>query len=402
MDNFFFGASLSAHQSEGNNINSDWWKFEHEVLKDPKLQSGAAANHWDLFEGDFKLAHELGHNAHRFSIEWAKIEPKQGQIDYKAVEHYKKVFQELRKHKLTPFTTLFHFSLPEWFAEMGGFEKKDNLRHFINYCKFIGTTFRDNMEYIITMNEPDVYAYHSYMIKKWPPQKGSYWAFDRVTKNLIEAHRMAYCALKAIKPDFQISIAKNNQVFKPDRMNNPLDWILTKFLDHRWNFYFLDKTKKYLDFIGLNYYFYRSVRADMSLAEQFGQMSYPTSRKTDMNWEVYPKGLYVLLQDLSKRYKNLPIIITENGVADHGDLLREDTIKEALYWIFKAKDEGVKIFGYLHWSLIDNYEWDSGFTPKFGLIRVDFQDNFVRTVRPSALVYRNLIRHHLNKNITPK
>jgi len=142
METFYFGAALSAHQSEGNNIHSDWWKFEHEKLKEPDLISGKADNHWELFEEDFKLAHELGHNAHRFSIEWAKIEPEEGQIDYEAVAHYKKVFESLEQNKLMPFTTLFHFSLPQWFAEKGGFEKRDNIRYFINYCKFIGTTFR--------------------------------------------------------------------------------------------------------------------------------------------------------------------------------------------------------------------------------------------------------------------
>ncbi|MCC6643940.1 glycoside hydrolase family 1 protein [Candidatus Peregrinibacteria bacterium] len=394
MPNFFFGASLSAHQVEGENIHSDWWEFEQNILKpEGKDVSGQATNHWELYETDFHLAHQLGHNAHRLSLEWAKIEPVQGQIDYDVIKHYKKVFESLDKNKLTPIVTLFHFTLPKWFADNGGFENKDNIRHFVNYCKFIGTTFRDELKYIITINEPEIYAYHGYLIKKWPPQKDKYSLFNKVLKNLAKAHNQAYDDLKAIKPDFQVGVAKNNQVFRPDRPTNIFDNLIALFFRKHWNFYFLDLIKHRQDFIGLNYYFYRCVRADIHLIEQFCQVSYPTSRKTDMDWEVYPKGLYLMLKEIYKRYKK-PIIITENGVADHLDMLREDVIKEGLDWIFKAKEEGVEVFGYMHWALTDNYEWDSGFDPKFGLIKIDYKDNFVRTIRPSGLLYRDLIKKY--------
>lgn len=397
MSKFFFGSSISAHQTEGNNIHSDWWEFELKELKPIGLDvSDKAANHWELYEEDFRLANQLGHNALRFSIEWAKVEPKEGQIDYQVLDHYKKVFENLSLNKLTPFVTLFHFSLPKWFAEKGGFENKDNIRHFVNYCKLIGTTFREEIQYIITINEPEIYAYHSYLIKKWPPLKHSYRTYVKIIKNLAKAHKQAYNDLKSIKPDFLISVAKNNQVFRPDRPYNIMDKLLSILLKKKWNFDFLDRVKHQLDFIGLNYYFYRCVRADFKLASDFCQTSYPTTRKTDINWEVYPKGLYLMIKELDHRY-NKPIIITENGVADRQDKLRTDVIKESLYWLFKSKDEGAKVFGYLHWSLIDNFEWDSGFTPRFGLIKVDYDENFSRSIRPSALIYKNLIKKYLKQ-----
>lgn len=394
MNKFYFGSALSAHQSEGNNFSSDWWEFENTILKDMGLEkSGKASNHWELFEEDFKIARELGHNAHRFSIEWAKVEPSQGQINYDVLEHYKKVLDSLLENNITPFITLFHFTLPKWFADIGGFEKKGNIRHFLNYCKLIGSTFRDEMKYIITMNEPNIYAYHGYLVKKWPPQQRSYFKYSRIVSNLVLSHKLAYEDLKGINPEFKIGIAKNNQVFRPDRKFNLLDHILSITFNKKWNHEFLDRIKHHQDFIGLNYYFYRCVRADFKFVDTFCQISYPTSRKTDMNWEVYPKGLYILSKDLHKRYKK-PIIITENGVADHSDKLREDVIKESLYWLFKAREEKADIFGYLHWALIDNYEWDSGFTPRFGLIKVDYDDNFNRTIRPSALTYREQIKKY--------
>jgi beta-glucosidase len=394
MPNFYFGAGLSAHQTEGNNIHSDWWKFEQTTLKEKGITpSGQATDHWHLYEADFRLAKELGHNSHRFSIEWAKIEPQQGQIDYVALDHYKKVFESLAKNKLTPFTTLFHFSLPQWFADLGGFEKKANIRHFVNYCKLIGATFRDQLQYIITINEPEIYAYHGYLIKKWPPLKNNYLLYNKVLKNLSLAHREAYESLKAINPEFQIGVAKNNQIFQADRKNNPFDHLISIFFKYWWNLSFLNHIRNHQDFIGLNYYFYRCVRADWKLVDEFCQTSYPTPRKTDIDWEVYPKGLYINILELYKKYKK-PIIITENGVADHSDKLREEVIKEGLDWIFKARQEGAKVFGYLHWSLTDNYEWDSGFTPRFGLIKIDYDDAFLRTIRPSALVYRDLIKKY--------
>jgi len=174
-----------------------------------------------------------------------------------------------------------------------------------------------------------------------------------------------------------------------------MDNLLVKYFKYSWNHKFLNQTKKYLDFIGLNYYFYRSVKFKSSLAKQFYQLPYPTCQKTDMDWEVYPKGIYLMINDLWKRYK-LPIIITENGVADSKDKLRESMIKETLQWVFKAKKEGADIRGYIHWSLIDNFEWDSGFSPEFGLIKVDYK-NFSRSIRPSALVYKDLINKYSNQ-----
>lgn len=395
MSNFYFGAALSAHQAEGNNTTSDWWDFEKNVLKAPEFQSGQATNHYQLYEEDFKLASQLGHNAHRFSIEWARIEPEEGQINYEAVEHYKKVFESLAKYKLTPFVTIHHFTLPKWFADKGGFLKKNNIIYFLNFCKFIGTEFREEMCHIIVFNEPDVYSYHGYLLGKWPPRQKKFFQYTKVLKNITIAHRLAYDALKAIKPEFSIGISKNNMVYRPDSAYSPLDWVLLRIINFHWNFSILNKIKNHLDFIGLNYYFYRSVKADISLLSSFGQYSYPTSRKTDMNWEVYPKGLYVTTKELYKRYK-LPIIITENGVADRADKLREDAIREGLYWLFKSKAEGTDIFGYLHWALTDNFEWDSGFDPKFGLIKIDYKD-FSRSVRPSALIYRDLIKKYQKK-----
>lgn len=395
MAEFLFGATTSAHQVEGNNYSSDWWEFEKRVLSKQGFQSGKAANHWELYEEDFALAKELGHNCHRLSIEWAKIEPEEGKIDFSVIDHYKKVLSCVKKNGMTPIVTLWHFTMPLWFAKKGGFLNKKNLHVFVDYAKFITAELKDHLEYVITINEPVVYAYQSFLTGNWPPQKKKYRLYKKVLKNLASVHNKTYHVLKSRNPELKISIAKNNQVFEPARKNNAFDLLFVKYFEYDWNHSFLNRTRHNLDFIGINYYFYRAVKFTRTLAKKFYQFPYPTCRKTDMDWEVYPKGMYLTLTDIWKRYK-LPIIVTENGVADSKDKLRESMIKETLEWLFKARDEGVDVRGYLHWSLLDNFEWDSGFNPEFGLIKVDYK-NFARSVRPSALMYKKLIEKYTKK-----
>ncbi len=399
MKKFYFGAATSAHQVEGNNIHSDWWKFEKEVQAKEGFMSGEAIRHYELFDDDFKLASDLGHDAHRFSIEWAKVEPREGKFDEAVLDHYREVFKSLRKHGLKPFVTLWHFTFPLWFAKRGAFEKRDNIFYFVRFCKKIAEVFRDDVEFFITINEPEVYLYYAYLGGKWPPQKKSFRALVKVYRNLYRAHREVYKSLKQVNPDFQIGVAKNNPSFSPDRHKNIFDWTLVYLLRYLWNHLFLDCIKTSYDFIGLNYYFHRSMRFDLRLAGQFFIHPCNSCDKTDMGWEIYPRGVAGVLRDLWKRYRK-PIIITENGVADKADRLRGDYIENVLEHVFNAKKYGVDVFGYLHWSLLDNFEWADGFEPRFGLVEVNYA-NYERKVRPSAYKYEKLIKNY-RKTLTEK
>jgi len=386
---FYFGAATSAHQVEGNNVNSDWWKFEQEVQAKKGFMSGKATNHYELFDHDFALAEKLGHDAHRFSIEWAKVEPTEGKFDQKVLDHYKEVFKSLKKHGLKPFVTLWHFTLPLWFAEKGGFEKRENIFYYVRFCKKIAEIFRNEMEFVMTINEPEVYLYYSYLGGKWPPQKKSFFAFIKVYKNLIRAHRQVYTALKATNSDFKIGVAKNNPSFSPSRHKNIFDHFLVWVLKYVWNHLFLDNIRNYQDFIGLNYYFRRSMRFTRKMAKLFFIHPSNTAERTDMGWEVNPQGIAGNLKDLWKRYHK-PLIVTENGVADRADRIRPQYLVDVLEHVFNAKKTGVDVFGYIHWSLTDNFEWADGFDPCFGLIAINYE-NFVRTPRPSAYKYQELI-----------
>lgn len=393
-EKFYFGAATSAHQVEGDNVHSDWWKFEREVQATEGFMSGKAANHYELFDQDFALAETLGHDAHRFSIEWAKVEPEEGKFDEAVLAHYREVFASLKKHGLKPFVTLWHFTFPLWFARKGALEKRENVFYFVRYCKKIAEVFKDDMEFALTINEPEVYLYYAYLEGKWPPQKKSAWSFMKVYRNLVIAHRLVYRAFKEVNPNYKIGIAKNNPAFSPDRHKNVFDRFLVYLLKFLWNHLFFDLIRKEQDFIGLNYYFHRNMRFDLSMAKLFFIHPCNSCETTDMGWEVYTKGVAGLLRDLWKRYRK-PIIITENGVADQKDRLRGQYIADVLEHVFNAKKDGVEVFGYLHWSLLDNFEWADGYGPRFGLVEVNYH-NFVRTPRDSAYRYKEIIKMYRN------
>ena len=363
-EGFLWGAATSAHQVEGGNFNS-WSKWEK---SQKKYISGKACDHYNRFKQDFDLAKSLNHNAHRFSIEWSRIEPVEGKINQGAIEHYREVLIALKERGIEPFVTLYHWPLPQWLAEKGGWLHPKAPYYFDRYVKIISENLFDYVNFWITINEPNVYASNSYLKGNWPPQKKNVFKYLKVLKNLAEAHKLAYRSLHLIDLECQVGIAKNNIYFER-----------IPFISYFWNKYFLNKIKNYQDFIGLNYYFHSRL---------FGNKN---ESVTDMGWEIYPKGIYYVLKKL-KKY-NKPIYITENGLADAKDDKREDFIKDHLFWIHKAIKEGVDVRGYFYWSLLDNFEWSDGFWPKFGLIEVDYK-TLERKIRPSAYKYAEICKNN--------
>ncbi|MEA2113047.1 MAG: family 1 glycosylhydrolase, partial [Patescibacteria group bacterium] len=226
------------------------------------------------------------------------------------------------------------------------------------------------------LNEPNIYSGCSFLLGIHPPQKKNIFKYFRVLNNLAKAHKLAYRSLHLIDLDCQVGISKNNIYFEGG--------LLAKFAHYFWNKYFLDKIKDEQDFIGLNYYYHNHVKGF-----RFNQNK--NKEVSDMGWEIYPKGIYYVLKDLAK-YKK-PIYITENGLADAKDKKRAKFIKEHLFWVYKAIQERVDVKGYLHWSLLDNFEWDKGFWPRFGLVEMDYR-TMERKVRPSAKIYAEICRRN--------
>jgi beta-glucosidase len=387
--NFLWGAATSAHQVEGNNIHNDWWLAEQShTLREA---SGGACRHYELYTQDFQIAKELNHNCHRFSIEWSRIEPEEGKFDLSAIEHYRQVIEDLKKQEIEPVVTLFHFTNPIWFSKKGGWTNPKLNRYFLRFVERIVKEFATQVKFWITINEPLVYSSHSYLLGAWPPKEHSLFKTAKVTLNLAGAHVLAYRIIHKIyqekllsKP--MVSISANLQAFeicRPTLKNK-----LALYLRHKlYNLYFIDELvrKGTLDYIGVNYYGRNLVDVEnwgiKHLLLDTCMHNHHPLPKNSLGWEIYPEGLYKLLVAL-KEY-NLPILITENGICTEDDNLRWDYIKGHLEATHKAIAQGVNVLGYIYWSLMDNFEWDKGFGPRFGLVYIDYQ-NQKRTIKPSA------------------
>lgn len=368
---FLWGAACASYQVEGGNNNCDWAKAAREGIV-PICD--LSADHYRRYEADFDLARGLGHNCHRLSIEWARVEPEEGKFDFNEVAHYKNVIAALKTRGLEPLVTLWHFTLPIWFSASGGFENPRSPEQFGRYAEFAAKEILGEVKLIQTMNEPMVWIGNGYLHGHWPPFRKNYFVGWKALRNLIKAHRLAYGNIKSAKKDAMVSIAKNNMCFLA-RGVNPINYLLPAFFNYSWNRYFLNKIISRLDFIGLNFYKTMVFGPD------------PSFPKTEMGWDIYPEGLYRVLMEL-KRYK-MKIFITENGLSDSTDSKRRGFIADHLAQVHRAIRDGVDVRGYFHWSLLDNYEWAEGFEKRFGMIEINFKTQ-ERKVRPSAYFYKEI------------
>lgn len=392
---FYWGAATASYQVEGGIEDVDWAEA---ARRGYVPHARKACDHYNRYEEDFDIAKSLGHNAHRLSIEWSRIEPEAGKFDEGGIEHYRKVLRALRARGIEPFVTLWHFTSPTWFSETGGFERGDAPEVFARYAAYVAKELGGECRHFSTINEPIVYANNGWLRGTWPPfkrfsfidfvrmtnsgkmhnrfsQKGivPFLTYLRVRKNLAAAHRKAYVAMKKIRPESDISIVRDVFVF--DANWNPINKLIASIMNWFWTYRFQNGLKGQYDSIGLNYYFHKT----------FGDRR--KYKKSDIGWHIRPEGIYNALYMLS-RYKK-PIFISETGIADREDVYRGDYIRGQIRAVHLAIEEGIDVRGFMYWSLLDNFEWALGYEQKFGLVEVDFQ-TFKRTIRPSAYVYKEI------------
>lgn len=380
---FLYGAATSAHQTEGNNVNSDWWAWE--MGRPVDMRSGLAADSYDRWRDDLRLAKALGHNAHRFSIEWSRIEPQPGVWNKQALAHYREILEEMKELGLVPFVTLHHFTNPLWFAKRGGWLRSDAAELFARYVKAVTEYVGDLAVFWITVNEPVLWSDLAYWQKRWPPQEHSLIKFNRAVRHLAAAHKKAYRILHRHSPLARVGVAKHLIAYQPasgTRRNRAA----CRAAEWCFNRRFYNLTWPQNDFLGVNYYFQRTV--SWQFRPPFIKQTDVAGEKSDIGWTVAADGLRNVLVSL-KQYRR-PIYVTENGLADELDLRRGDFIRDHLRAVEQAQAQGADVKGYFYWSLIDNYEWDLGVKPRFGLVAVDYE-TMARTVRPSAYVYKGII-----------
>ncbi|MBL8719117.1 MAG: glycoside hydrolase family 1 protein [Myxococcales bacterium] len=413
---FLFGAASAAMQIEKGLPNSDWYqwaKLPGKVINGDNPDDGPdALAHVDE---DVKALVDAGANAYRFSIEWSRIYPTKADFDAdkpdaSALAKYHELLTKLRTAKIRPFVTLHHFSTPVWLSDVSkpkepqAFERPEMTAAFGEFGKRMGKEFGAEVDDWVTINEPLILMLGAYVAAGHPP--GAPLDLDRmvkVTRMLLEAHVAAYDGLHAgdtvdagTGTKVQVSIAKHNRVFYPDDPCEEQDVAAAKNADYIWNEWIYDqlvngdvdddldgkkektgdpKWKGKVDYIGVNYYGNTLVSARLKLKYLNGTPTYAGLAtdlpKTDMDWDVFPHGFRPILKQLGK-YK-LPIYITENGIGDSQDLNKSRYLAEHLYEVGRAIEEDkLDIRGFFYWSLTDNFEWGSGFCPRFGLYRVDY------------------------------
>ena len=403
--NFLWGVATSAHQIEGGQHNqwsvwelenakalaaqssyqfddlSNWPEVKRSAQTPSNYVSGRATEHYARFAEDISLVRKLNLNAFRLSIEWSRVQPEQGAWDAGAVKHYKEVLAELKKQGIEPMVTLFHFTLPVWFAEMGGFEKRANVKFFVEFAERILSELGGTIRYVITINEPEIYASQSYLEAKWPPQVQNRAQYRRVLANLAFAHNTIAKKLHAASRRYRISVAKNSAYIYPGD-DSALSVRAAAVMQYQRDDMFLRKVIKQCDFLGVNYYFSERV---------YGyRVHNPDERLNDLGWDMQPQYLERALERLSEKYKK-PIIVTENGLADASDEDRQWWLMQTILAMQRAMRSGVELLGYFHWSLTDNFEWDKGYWPRFGLYAVDYR-TMERTPRPSAVWFAKVLK----------
>ena len=395
-DGFLFGTATSAHQVEGGNANS-WTEWEksngHHILDGS--ESGKVADHWHRYASDFRYLSEMNLNAHRFSIEWSRLEPKAGEWDQAAMDRYQDMVRELKALNIEPMVTLHHFTNPVWIEKQGGWSNPETVRRFVAFATKVVEQLGPEVQFWCTINEPSVEIGLGYMVGTFPPGEQNLWHFLRARRHTLAAHRQTYRTIHTLykqkgwrRP--QVSFAHHLSWVEPGNEHNPLDRLSAWIYNRINNGYFLARTHKTVDFIGLNYYFFRRLKFTLGGALVIAREEpLPHAPKSDLGWPVVPEGLYRLCLEVGKTGK--PIIVTENGLADAADTLRPWSLAAHIQALQLARAEGVDIRGYFHWSLLDTFEWENGYRAKYGLVEVDFK-NQTRKPRPSAKVYADIAR----------
>jgi beta-glucosidase len=393
---FLFGTATSATQIEGGCTTSDW----HAFAKQPaRIKNGdtpdVACDSWRRWREDVALQKDLGTNAYRLGLEWARVEPRPGEVDHAALDEYRAMLGALRDAGIEPMVTLHHFTLPSWLAERGGVLADGFADRLASFARVAAGALGDLCGLWITVNEPNVLAAHAYLLGVWPPAAKSPRLAWRAQGRLLRAHDAAYRALKDARGDqARVGVAHHLRVVQPERAGSRRDRAAAVLFRRVFNDSFATAAcaQGTQDFLGINYYSRDVVRfSPRHAAELFVARAVPPGAEvSDLGWEIYPEGLGAVVRRWARR-SGLPVYVTENGIADAADTRRARFLERHLGELERAVADGVDVRGYFHWSLLDNFEWAEGYGPRFGLVAVDYATG-ERRPRESAKVYARIAR----------
>ena len=419
---FLWGVATSAYQVEGA-VENDWTAWELlGKLKAPGASCGRGSGHRERWRSDLDRVASLGANAYRFSVEWSRIEPREGVFDDSALEHDRGLAYHLRSLGIEPVVTLNHYTHPLWFWDNGGWEEPSSIARFRRFTEKVAASLDGLVRVWVTLNEPVVFLLGGYVAGVIPPGKRSFPQAARAFENLLRAHTEAAAVLKSRDPSCRVGMAHNMLAFAPDRPANAFDRRLVDAGERLYNgalveaeatgrvlwaipglgktVFTIPDLPASLDYFGVNYYSRVHLRfTGASGAEGAFFYRDPESRGlTDMGWEVHPQGFERVLRRAAE--SGLPVIVLENGIATRDDRKRSDFLREHAVVLAHAIETGVPIQGYFYWTLLDNFEWLEGFRPRFGLFEVDYA-SFARRRRPSADVFAALGRSFRERATRP-
>ena len=407
---FLWGTATAAHQVEGNNVNNDWWAWEQEAghIHDGDL-SGKACDWWGgRWREDFDRAQDGWQNTHRFSVEWSRIQPEPDRWDEAALDRYRQMLLGLRERNITAMVTLHHFTNPMWLAEIGGWENEAVVDLFAAYVGRTVEALKSHCQLWVTINEPNVYMNGAYLGDGFPPGKNDQKTALKVLLNMVKAHAAAYQVIHDLQPDAQVGVAHHWRGFQPAN-KGPLTGYLSKLHHKAFNDAFAHslKTGKFdavmlkadvpqakdtQDFLGLNYYTRDLIKFDLRKSGAlFSDRYYPKDALLSETGFLAndPHGFQEAIKWADKF--GLPIYITENGCDDSQDDFRRRYLLEHLQAMWHMLTNNIPIKGYFYWTLVDNFEWERGWSQRFGLWGLDPQTQ-IRTKRKSADLYAEICR----------
>nr|MDW8081575.1 GH1 family beta-glucosidase [Candidatus Calescibacterium sp.] len=435
-DDFLFGVATAAYQIEGawnedGKGESIWDRFAHTPGKILDGTTGdVACDHYHRFAEDVALMAELGVQAYRFSISWPRVLPQgKGKVNEKGLDFYRKLVALLREKGIRPVVTLYHWDLPQALQDEGGWENKATCEAFSEYARVVFRALRGSVDLWITHNEPWVVAFIGNYEGRHAPGKRDFQAALEVSRNLLLAHGMAVQVFREEKPGGEIGIAVNLSPAHP-ASEAKHDREAARRYDGYLNRWFLDpifrgqfpedmllwyRNKGYgvapltpdegklvsqpLDFLGINYYSRNIITQGEEPVLNIAHAENPYVERSDMGWEVYPRGIYEIIERVVREYAPQKVYITENGFAFPDtpcdgaidDLRRVSYLRDHILWLYQALEAGYPVRGYFIWSLIDNFEWAFGFSKRFGLVYVDYATQR-RIPKRSFFWYQSLLK----------
>jgi beta-glucosidase len=411
---FLWGTATASHQVEGNNTNNQWFKWEEEGHTRGK--SGLACDWWGgRWREDFDRAAEAGQTAHRLSIEWSRIQPAPDTWDEEALEHYRSMLRGLKERGMTAMVTLHHYTDPLWLTERGAWETEAVVPLFERFVRKTVEALKEYTSLWCTINEPNGYALNGYVdgVGAFPPGKHDLKLAFHVLANLARGHAAAYRVIHQVQPEARVGFALHYRSFKPYHPWSPLDRTVSANIFNGTNFSFpsalatgvmhtllgsirIPEGRGTQDYFGLNYYTRNFITFDLRKpGALFAHNFY--ARNDDLSDNGFlanvPDGLFEGLKWIVRVFPNLPILVTENGIECADDHIRPRYIAQHIHQMWRAVNLNWPVKGYFHWSQVDNFEWDLGWTHRFGLWALDTETQ-KRTKRPSADLYTEICKEN--------